>query len=216
LKGVDAPKRPELGAAVLGCGGGKADVVSVDCRRLVFSAALLPNMLVPPVVPDASEPNPPLLAKPAKPPVDGAVDGAALGLPKILFDAPNVAKPDWPKVGVVVDVAAVPQGDVFTPTVEAAPKVEGCPKAGAAEPGVLPNELAPKTGADGFGAVGVAGLGAPHGEGFAPRAEEPPNAGAAGVDDPKIDVPAAVGVDNAGAGVGVGAGAEVSTAAIPG
>lgn len=215
---MDEPKRPEPPFAPVAWGGGNADAVSVDCRRLLLpSAGLLPNMLELLAVPDESDPNPPLLAKPAKPPEEGAGDAAAPGLPpKTLFPDPRAAKPDCPNEGVVVDVAAVAQGEVLTPTVDEAPNADGRPKAGVEDAGVVPKELDPKLG---FEAAGVAGLAEAQGEGLEPSADDPPNAGAAlGVEEPKTDPVAGLARDKAvgAAAVGAGVAGEASTAAIPG
>ena len=197
-------------------GGGKAVFVSVAWPK-ALAAGLLPlNILDPPVLPDPREPNPPLFAKPANPDEDDA-SGAAAGLPNALFPAPEprLANPDCPKAGAVAEVAPVAQGELLTPTVEERPNPEGCPKAGLEEAAALPKELEPNVAPPALGAAaGVDGV--PQGDCFAPRAEEPPNAGAA-EGEPNADPPVGVGLANAGAGVAACAGAcaEVSTDAIP-
>ena len=187
------------------------------CPKGLPAALLLPNILDPPLFSDPREPNPLLFAKPAKPEDDDGAPGAPEALPNALFPAPEPrpANPDCPKAGAVVDVAAVAQGEDLTPRVEERPNPEGFPNAGPEDAGELPKELELKVGPVVVGAaVGVVGV--PHGDGFDPRAEEPPKAGAA-EGEPNAEPVAGAGL--AKAGVGTAACAEVcaeeSTTAIP-
>ncbi|MBE3041881.1 hypothetical protein IMZ48_04725 [Candidatus Bathyarchaeota archaeon] len=156
-----------------------------------------------------------MFAKPAKPEDDGASEGPE-GLPNVLFPAAEFrpANPDCPKAGAVVDVAPVAQGEDLTPRVEEVPKAEGFPNAGPEEAGEPPKEEEPNVGPPVVGAA--VGVGAPQGDAFDPRADEPPNAGAA-AGEPNADPAAGAGLAKVGVDVAAWAGAWVeSTAAIPG
>lgn len=185
------------------------------CPKGLAAGLLLPNILDPLLFSDPREPNPLLFAKPAKPEDDDGAPEAAEGLPNVLFPPaePRAANPDCPKADAVVDVAAVAQGEDLTPRVEERPNPEGFPKAGPEELGDPPKELVPKDGPPIVGAV-VGVVGAPHGDGFDPRAEEPPKAGAEG--EPNAEPVAGAGLVKAvGAAACAGVCGEVSAAAIP-
>lgn len=103
----------------------------------------------------------------------------------------------------------------MTPAFEERPKPDGFPNVGAEEAGEPPKELEPNVGPPVVGAA-VGAEGVPHGEAFEPKADEPPNAGAA-AGEPNADPAAGAGLLKAEVGVATCAGAcaEESAATIP-
>ncbi len=135
------------------------------------------------------DPKPPLLAKPAKPPVPEPLPKTFPVLAGVAWVCAALPNPDCPNAGAAVGEEALAQGDALMPI----PMVEAWPKAGAAglppngegDPkvddakdglaapaGAFPKEDVPKDGAAAAPEV------VDHGEGLAPRAEVPPKAGA--------------------------------------
>lgn len=171
LKGVE-PNGVEVGVSCLAAKG-DSEVVLVP-NGLGDGWLPLPNAL-PPLLLPAKEANPPCLAKPAKPPEDGALDSfPALGdacaplpngLPLFLFA--KLEKPDWPNAGVGPPPAA--QGDVLMPSWPDCPKptADGFPKAAFGVAGALPKVLEPKVAPPELAAPGEAAP--PQADAFCPN-----------------------------------------------
>ena len=217
MKGSEEPNTPEPLPRVFWAGGKAVLFVPVACPKGLPEGLPPPKMLEPPAFSDPREPNPPLLANPAKPEDDGAAAGVAEAPPNglCLEPEPRLANPDCPKDGAAADVAPVAQGEALTPAFEERPKPDGFPNAGAEEAGEPPKELEPNVGPPVVGAAAGA-EGVPHGEALEPKADEPPNAGAA-AGEPNADPAAGAGLLKAEVGVATCAGAcaEESAATIP-
>lgn len=156
-----------------------------------------------PVPPDGVEPSPvcPKAGVAAEVPPVAHGDDLAPIPPPSAEDCPNAGETDAPpsvdvepNAGVAEELPSVevePNAEV----VELLPRADVDPNAGdpnadfPLSPPALPNAVLPNAGA----AEGVAAEDEPHGDGFAPSAEEPPKLGP-GVDAPKADVVAGAGV----------------------
>jgi len=153
-----------------------------------------------------TEAKPLLLAKPAKPPDAGALDGeldAALPKGLVLLLFAKLENPDCPKAGVTADAPpdADAQGELFAPSWDDCPKPMelGLPNAGAEVAAVLLKPLEPNTAPPVLGAAEPV-LAPPHGDDFCPSCEAEPNAEGVGLE--KGDAEAAGPAWVAGAGVG--------------
>ena len=167
-------------AAGLGAAEPNEVFVSVFIDMSPPSAFPEANILVPPLAAplELRAPNPPDLAKPAKPPDAGAGVAELPKAPVPEFAA--LAKPDWPNAGAEeggVPVDAVAQGDFCAPGADACPKAllpkDDCPNFGALKAAAAP--APPKALDPNAGVVKPADGGrAPQGDLFRPSVEAPP------------------------------------------